>query len=343
VSSSIPTTDPTPLFRARDGIYAADLFIAAVGWLDFFTWLSDKPSDRETICASLHLARRPADVMLTLFTAMGLIENEDGAFHLTDLARERLVGGSPWDMGPYFSSQRERPTCRAMLEVLRTGKSAGWGSKEDEDVWIEAMEREDFARSFTAAMDSCGAYLAPAMARALDCAGYESLLDVAGGSGIYACAVITAHAHMQGSVLERPPVDKVARHAIAQKGFSDRVSVVSGDMFEGLPVGYDVHLFSHVLHDWDELAVRTLLQRSFDTLPPGGMIAVHDAHLNAEKTGPLPVSEYSVLLMFSTEGKCYSVGEMEALLGEVGFSEMRYVPTVAYRSLVTAKKPSDAS
>jgi len=49
---------------------------------------------------------------------------------------------------------------------------------------------------------------------------------------------------------------------------------------------------------------------------------IHDAHLNAEKNGPLPVAEYSVLLMFSTEGKCYSISEMEDMLSETGFSEI---------------------
>lgn len=336
---SNPRTDPTDLLRARDGIYAADLLIAAVGWLDFFTWLSDNSSDIGGICDSLHLARRPADVMLTLFTATGLIKNERGTFSLTDLAREFLVKGSPWDLRPYFASQKERPTCKAMLDVLRTGKPAGWGSKEDEEEWARAMEREDFAESFTAAMDSRGAYLAPAVAAKLDCAGYEGLLDVAGGSGMYACAIVAENAHLRAAVLERPPVDRVVRYALARKGLADRVSVIAGDMFEGLPSGYDVHLFSNVLHDWDKPAVQTLLERSFDALAPGGMIVIHDAHINADKTGPLPVAEYSVLLMFSTEGKCYSVKEIGDFLEGMGFVEAQYVTTVAYRSLIMAKKP----
>ena len=65
---------------------------------------------------------------------------------------------------------------------------------------------------------------------------------------------------------------------------------------------------------------------------------IHDAHLNAEKNGPLPVAEYSVLLMFSTEGKCYSISEMEDMLSETGFSEIKHVPTVADRSVITGKK-----
>jgi len=334
-----PTTDPTALFRVRDGIYAADLLVAAVGWLDLFTWLSDRPADLETICDGLHLAARPADVMLTLFNAQGLVTNEGGVFSLTDLAREHLVTGSPWDLGPYFASLRERPMCRDLRRVLETGEPAGWGSREDEDAWAEAMAREDFARSFTAAMDSRGAYLAAAVARKLDCPSGARLLDVAGGSGVYACAVVDERDDVEAAVLERPPVDRAARAAIEQRGMADRVAVIAGDMFQGLPSGYDVHLYSHVLHDWEVPAIETLLANSFAVLPPGGRIVIHDAHLDAGKTGPLPVAEYSVLLMASTEGKCYSVDEMAALLAAAGFTGVRHGPTAAYRSLVVADRP----
>jgi SAM-dependent methyltransferase len=178
------------------------------------------------------------------------------------------------------------------------------------------------------------------MAQALDCARAHQLLDIAGASGAYACAVVQAHAHMQAAVLEKPPVDQAARRAIVRRGLSERVAVIAGDMFtDPLPPGYDLHLYSHVLHDWDETAVQALLRRSFAALPPGGRVIIHDAHLHADKAGPLPVAEYSVLLMLSTEGKCYSVGELEKMLTNAGFVDTTYIPTVAYRSLIIAQKP----
>ena len=93
------------------------------------------------------------------------------------------------------------------------------------------------------------------------------------------------------------------------------------------PTGFDVHLISNVLHDWDEEAVRELLAKSHAALPAGGSLIVHDVHINAEKTGPLHAAEYSALLMNITEGKCYSVGEMRGYLGELGFEWADYQPT----------------
>jgi hypothetical protein len=67
-------------------------------------------------------------------------------------------------------------------------------------------------------------------------------------------------------------------------------------------------------------------------------LVVHDAHLDDDKTGPLPVAAYSVMLMHGTEGRCYSRAEMFARTAAAGFVDQRFVETAGDRSLVTARK-----
>jgi SAM-dependent methyltransferase len=225
------------------------------------------------------------------------------------------------------------------VRILRTGQPANWGAAREGKDWARSMEDEAFATQFTAAMDCRGALLGPALARTLDCRSRSHLLDVAGGSGIYACALVAQHPHLRATVLEKPPVDQVTKRAIERRGLADRVDVQSGDMLAGeLPGDCDLHLFSNVLHDWDVPVVQQLLAKSFRALRPGGLLVVHDMHLNENKTGPLPVAKYSALLMHSTEGKCYSVAELRRYLAEAGFAGTEFKPTAADRSIVTASK-----
>jgi SAM-dependent methyltransferase len=203
------------------------------------------------------------------------------------------------------------------------------------------MENEAFAAQFTAAMDCRGVYLAQAVAKSLDLFRRRRVLDIAGGSGIYACSLVTHHPHLSAAVFEKPPVDGIAARAIAARGCADRVNVVAGDMLvDRLPADADVHLWSNVLHDWDEPVVRRLIGASFDALPPGGLVVIHDAFLNAAKNGPLHVAEYSVLLMHSSEGRCYSTREMERYLTDAGFRDAAYRDTAAARGVMTATKPN---
>jgi len=335
-----PAAGPAALLDLRDGIYADDLVITSVAWLDLFTWLSANPRDRKGIASSLGLAERPVDVMITLLAAMGLVREEDGVVRPTPLSGEYLVEGSPRCLRAFYASQKSRPQCLELLEVLRTGEPAGWSSREDGDEWEALMQDEQFASSFTAAMDSRGSVLAPAMAEALPCEEFTTLLDVAGGSGTYACHVVLAHPWMRAAVLEKPPVDGVARAAVEARGLADRVDVIASDMFvDPLPTGYDIHLWSHVLHDWDAPDVQLLLAKSFASLEPGGLIAIHDAHVSPAKDGPLAVARFSVVLMHSTSGKCYSTGELEAMLANAGFTGTRFIPTTCSRSLLLASKP----
>jgi len=333
-------SDPTLLYRYRDAMYAPDMLIVGLH-LDLFTRLASQPKTMDEICAGFDITPRPTDVMLTLFSAMGLLERSGDRYQLTATGREHLVKGSPWYLGPYYPRLDDRPIARDLLTVLRTGRPANWGTHQANQDWHKAMEREDFAASFTAAMDCRGIYLSQAVAKAVDLREHRHLLDIAGGSGIYACALAAHYPALQATVLEKPPVDRIAAAAIANRGVSDRVSVVARDMLaEPLPGFADVHLFSNVLHDWDVPVVTDLLGKSFAALPPGGLVIVHDAFLDAAKTGPLHVAEYSVLLMHASEGRCYSTAEMAGYLEGAGFVEPLYVEGAAARGIMMARKPA---
>lgn len=336
----LPTSDPLALYRYRDGLYAVDLLAAALLEFDFFTWLEAHPGDADSICRGLGLQDRPADVMLTLFCARGFIRRRGELYEVTPVAREFLILGAPFFVGPYYATLHDRPVARDYVHVLRTGRPANWSSSRDTKPWPEAMLTTEFAASFTAAMDARGAYLGAVLADQLDLGGHRRVLDVAGGSGIYACALTARHPHLEATVFERPPVDAVARTLIAHRGCSTRVGVMAGDMFHTpLPDGHDVHLFSNVLHDWDVGPVRQLLAASFAALPPGGLLLIHDMHLDADKQGPVPVAEYSALLMNVTDGRCYSVGELGAWLQDCGFEVLEHRPTAVDRSVLSARKP----
>jgi predicted O-methyltransferase YrrM len=333
-----PVTDPTPLYRVRDSLYAVDLLTAALVHLDLFSWLADHPSTVGAICAHFDLQTRPTDVLMTLCTAMGLTTQAGGCFHLTLRAREFFTKGSQFSLIPYYNSLRDRPQTLEMVKVLQTGQTAGWGSY-DPDEWARAMERPDFAAQFTAAMDCRGVHFGGALARKLDLSDRTALLDIGGGSGIYACSIVAHHRHLRAAVFDKPPVDRIARENIERRGASEKVDVIAGDVFAGnLPIGFDCHLISNVLHDWDEGPVLEILRKSAQALPSGGLLIVHDAFINAEKTGPLPVAQYSVLLMHSTQGKCYSLGEMRTYLTQTGFDFLDHKPTAADRSFVLARK-----
>ncbi len=335
-----PDTSPLSLYRYRDGIYAADLLAAAIVEFDLFTWLEARPATFAEMCVAFEWHVRPADVLLTLLVARGYLQRMDGRYAVTPTAREHLCAGSPWHLGPYFAALRERVFVADFVRVLRTGRPANWGGDDAAGDWHEAMRDEHFARRFTAAMDARGLYLGEALARTLDLGGHRRVLDIGGGSGIYACALAARHPHLTATVVDQDAVAPIATTLVRERGLAARVDVVALDFFrDPLPADHDVHLFSNVLHDWDEPEVRHLLAASFGALPPGGLLVIHDAFIDADKAGPVSVAEYSALLMHASHGKCYATSEYERLLRATGFEPLAYADTVADRGVMTARRP----
>ena len=335
-----PHTDPTAVLQLRDGLYAADLMAAAISHVDFFTWLAGNSCVTDAdICAHFGFAARPVDVLLTLCRAYGFILTDaEGRHQVSVTAQEHLVRESPFFLGAYYDSMKDRPVTLDYLKVLKTGKPANWASLEDQDDWHEAMHDDVFAKGFTAAMDCRGLALGQALAKAVGplLEGGRQVLGVGGGSGIYTATLLAAHPELCGIVMEQAPVDAIALEVLDRHGLKERVQVVTANMFEDPWPKADVHLLSNVLHDWDIPEVSAVLRRSAESLAPGGLVIIHEVFVNDAKTGSIPAAAYSALLMQVTQGKCYTPSEYGALLEEAGFRVGGYEDTLADRGFMTA-------
>ena len=343
-----PVTDPTAIYRYRESLAAVDALTAAIVHLDLFTALADNPADLPSICRRFSIHPRPATTLCTLLVANGLLRRDvDGILHVTDTAREFLVSGSPFDARPYYASIAEKPGVADFLTVLRTDRPANWPGEEGEADWHAAMRTEAFAESFTAAMDCRGRVLGSGLAAAL--AGSQpgsqpgslprKLLDVGGGSGVYAITVARAFPETRATVLEASPVDQIARRTISAAGLDGRIDVVTADMFtDSWPADHDTHLFSNVLHDWNEADCRRLLAKSVAALPDGGRLLIHDMLLDDDMSGPLWAAEYSVLLTTVTQGRLYSAAEIANWLADLGLRIVARAPTALGRSVLIASR-----
>lgn len=338
----LPTTDPAALLRYRDRQYAADLIGVALLHFDLFSWLHQhEVATNEEIAAHFGLAERPLDVLLTLCRANDFIHSDEcGRQRLTPTAREYLVQGSPWYMGAYYQPLKTSPIYQGFIKVLTTGKPANWQAQDEAKDWHESMLDREFAQNFTALMNCrgkiFGQYLAQALSEILG--ERRHLLDVAGGSGIYAATMLARHPSLRATVLEQSPVDVICRAEVASHGLSERITVQSGDMFTDPWPAADIILLSNVLHDWDWPEMRFLLEKAMACLPLGGLLIIHDAFINDDKTGPLAVAEYSALLMSITQGKCYSPREYAAVLEPCGGKVGAYQNTIGDRGFLYAIK-----
>lgn len=342
-----PSTDPTPIFELFRGSYGTELLTAAVAHFDLFGAL-DTPRTFDELRASLNLAERPAVVLVTAMRAMGLLtQDESGRLRPSDLASEHLTIGGDFDVSGYLGLAARSPGVLEMVERLRTNRPAGSETEQDGAAFIyregieSAMEREASARSLTLALVGRARNVAPHLARVAPLEDASLLLDVGGGTGIYAIACLQARPGLRAQVWDRPEVLKVAREMAEAHGVADRLELIPGDMFaDPVPTGADGILLSNILHDWDRPECLALIARLAATLQPGGHLMVHDVFLNDALDGPLPIALYSAALFTLTEGRAYSVAEYRGWLEAAGLSVGRVAPTLIHCGVLTGTRPS---
>jgi hypothetical protein len=340
----VPPTDPTPIFDLFRGNHATELLTVAVAHFELFARVGDGRPE-EALRRELGLSARAGAVLFTALRAMKLLASDaEGRLTCTPLARAHLLPESPFDVGGYVALAAESPGVLALRDRLTSDRPAAQPG-DDGLAFIyregleSAMEAEQSARRLTLSLAGRARNVAPVLAARQPLDGARLLLDVGGGSGLYAIAYLQRHPTLRAIVWDRPEVLKVAADLAQAEGVADRLACVPGDMFaDPVPAGADVALLSNVLHDWDVPACRALVGRCAAALPAGGRLVVHEPFLDDGLDGPLPVALYSAALFALTEGRAYSAAECRAWLEEAGLATTPPAPTLVHCAALVGRK-----
>jgi hypothetical protein len=336
-----PTSDDRLLWDIWLSFLHFPLLIAA-DEVGLFSLLGHAPATATEVASTLALSLRSAAALLGPLTALGLLVQRQGRFYLTDTARTYLLPDSPYYYGGLLHPYRDFPvTARALLAALQKDKPHTEHDYGDiAQTWASGELSVDLAGVLTAEMHSLGFPAAVGMARCGHFTSVQRLLDVGGGSGCFSIALAQRYPALRCTVLDLPPVCALANQYIDRYALQDRIDTYAANMFIDVwPSGCDGILFSNIFHDWDRTSCLHLARRSFEALPPGGHLYLHEILLADTKDGPLVAATFSLLMLFALRGQQFTTGELAGLLGEAGFTEITVAPSYAYYSLISARKP----
>lgn len=322
------------LTEAATGCFA----VAVALDVGVFRVLASGPRTAEELCAALCLGARPAEALLILCVAAGLLRSDTGVYALTDLAEDYLVESSPTYAGSLFEiwSGDDPPFTP---DRLRAAVHLGTEWPHGQRPWIDT-HRRDAARAaaFTRMMHGHSMAAALAWPQTVDLGGCRRLLDIGGGSGAHSIGALLHWPRLAATVLDLQPVCLAAEQYIAQYGMTRRITTCPADMWTDAWPEADLHFYADIFHNWTPEECRTLARRSSERLPPGGRILVHEMLYDDDKSGPFTVAASSLAMLAWCGGQQFSGCELSALLREAGFVDVTVVPTFGYWSVVTGTK-----
>jgi acetylserotonin N-methyltransferase len=313
--------------------------------LGIFKTLHESPTGAVELAERLRYDRRATIALLRMLAAMGYLKQRLGQYQLTDAGRLYLLKDSPYYWGHMLS---KRTNVHDTLKEHLLGRSPSGipGRRPEQAIregspgaWAWGQIEVEQARGVAARMHSHSLPAAIGLARSANFSGVTRLLDAGAGSGCYPIALAQANPSLRATLMELPAMCDVAQEYIKAGSVADRVDTVAVDMFrDPWPEGYDGVFFANVWHDWNFETCAWLAKQTYDILPSGGHVFLHEMLLDDDGDGPLTSVSFS-MMMLGAEGQQFTLPELKCLLEEAGFAGIEASNTYGYYSLVSARKP----
>ncbi len=159
------------------------------------------------------------------------------------------------------------------------------------------------------------------------------VLDLGGGHGRYAHELIQQG--FTATLFDQPVCVEYA-----EERYRDSMGFLGGDFHtDDLGGPYDAVLGSNIVHGLGEPAIRALQDRLREVIRPGGLLVWKDMFLDDTGVGPTDAAIFGLsMLLYTQEGRSYSVGEMSRWLKASGFPTVEHirVPNLHFSLLIAS-------
>jgi hypothetical protein len=260
----------------------------------------------------------------------------DGRYDLTPLARTLR-----WDtqdsvaaFARFVGSTQEREHWSHYIDAVRTGRSVIPKLRGMEAIeWFPSQP--ELSEVFNQAMTNLSEMAVGPVTAAYDFGGYRTIVDIAGGHGRLLAGILSANPAASGILFDLPHVVAGAEPLLCKHGVAERVRIVEGSFFDGVPEGGDLYVLKNIIHDWpDDKAqqilktLRAATQTGTTVLLVECVIPPHDRDFLAKWT--------DLEMLVVNAGRERTGDEFQKLLQQTGFHMTRIVPTASPFSIVEA-------
>lgn len=315
----------TPLFRRKARAEGAALFdlmqgfvqsqaLSALVEMDVLHILGTHPQTTQTLATQLAIPPDRLAVLLQAGAAMGLLKRRKDVFKLSTrgaaflsmpalpalVQHHKILYEDLRDPAAFFSGATEPSLARFWPYVF--GAAAATDPQQ--------------AATYSKLMADSQTLVAEEALTQISLEGVIHLMDVGGGTGAFLRAVRAYDKSLKLSLFDLPNVVEAAPLPadIQRHGGSFRD--------DSLPQGADMISLVRVLYDHSDETVKTLLKNVYDTLPPGGRLAIVEPMSGGKTPDPQVDVYFSIYTLAMETGRTRSAEQISILLKDIGFEKI---------------------
>jgi hypothetical protein len=336
--------DPSPILQTAFGFWTSKVLLTAVE-LDVFSTLGARRLTGAQLGAELKLHPRGIADFFDGLVAMKFLER-DGAgpsavYVNTPEGRMYLDRASPRYLGGILVMLNARlfKYWNDLPEALRTGQPQNEVKHTGKGIFEELYRDSTKLEQFMGAMTGLSRLNFEAFAQKFDFAPFKTLCDVGGATGLLCVEVAKRHPHLWCTSFDLPPVEPVAKKAIAAAGLSDRVTTASGNFFKDPLPKADIITMGMILHDWNLEKKMHLIHAAYDALPPGGAFVAIESLIDDDRRQNVQglMMSLNMLIEFG-DAFDYSGADFRSWCSQVGFKRFEVIHLAGPSSAAVAYK-----
>jgi 2-polyprenyl-3-methyl-5-hydroxy-6-metoxy-1,4-benzoquinol methylase len=293
--------------------------VVAATRLDLFEALRAEPLTAAEVAARCGSEPAPTEKLLDALATSGYLRRRGPSYRLTSMCRRWLLKGSSTSVRDAVLYEHVEAGWLARLEeFVRSGRPLDFHGSMTGEEWA-LYQRGMRAIAGVAADELARRLPVPAHARAM--------LDVGGSHGYYAVALCRRHRGLHATVLDLPEAVEHARPILASERMGDRVVHQTQDVRVGDlgTAAYDVVLIAQLVHHFDQVSNRALMERLSRALRPGGILAIVDA-VGGGNTRAQTARLLDLYFAFTSRAGTWSLGELAGWQRDAGL-----VPQAPFR------------
>lgn len=325
-------SNPGHLMEMINGFRASRIILTAYE-LGLFNFLKGKTGTSNEVARLLGTHPRATDRLMNALVALGLLKKSENLFSNTGFSERYLVSGSPDFLGGISHSVHLWKTWNTLTPVVAAGTSVIMGDS--------IFERsEEWRESFIAAMHQRGIQQAKEVAAVLSLPSQGKILDVGGGSGVFAFSFIHSRPELHAVVFDLPNIVPFTHQYIGKAGLENFVSTLAGDyLLDDFGNDYELVFMSAIIHINSPEENELLIQRGVNALNAGGQLVILDHVMNDDRTEPATGAIFAINMLVGTDhGDIYTEKEIGTWMEKAGLSYIRTQTTPSGIQLISGIK-----
>lgn len=322
---------PAEIMQIASAFQKSRIFLTAYE-LGVFSALGTNMMSQDEVSETLQTDPRATGRLLNALVAMGFLKKNDGLYSNTKAASKFLVENSSSYMSGIMHLVNLWDTWDGLTETVKKGHAPAREEINDRG--------EGWLKAFINAMHARGVGRAEQVAPLLDFSGVKKMVDIGGGSGIFAFTFLRVNNDMSAVIFDLPNVVPITEEFIAKEELTDRVRTMTGNYLkDNIGSGYDLIFLSAVIHSNSYVDNKLLISKCAAALNPGGQIVILDYVMNEERTEPFGGTIFAINMLVGTQmGDTYTESEISEWLKASGLENIEIKEVAEGNSLVIARK-----